>query len=132
MSAALTGGTSVNYLTTSSVYTGTSAINGFGLAANGTAYDARYEATRINANDIRYDFTINGVTRSYTDTVAAAFSFDTFALAKIGNDTTGNGPNFQQSSTFTFSSFDVAVVPEPSGIMLIGCSAVGFLLRRRR
>ncbi len=127
------GGTSPNYVTTTSVYDDPpNNINGFGLLANGTAYDARYEATRINATDVRYDFTINGRTRSFTDTGADAFSYDTFALAKIGNDITGNGPDFQQSSTFTFSSFAVAVVPEPSGIMLIGCSAVGFLLRRRR
>lgn len=128
---ALAGGANANYLTTSGVYGGANIINGFGLAADGTAYDASYAATRLNADDIRIDFTINGVTRSYTDTAASAFSFDTFALAKIGNDT-ANGGNFQQSSTFTFSSFDVAIVPEPSGFMLIGCSAIGLLLRRRR
>ena len=122
---------SSDYVTSSSAYFGANNINGLELMANGTAYDARYEATRINATDIRYDFTINGRTRSFTDTGADAFSYDTFALAKIGNDV-ANGGIFQQSSTFTFSSFDVAVVPEPSGIMLIGFSAAGFILRRRR
>ncbi len=120
-------GNSVNYLTTSSVYGGANNINGFGLSASGTAYDASYSVSRIAASETRVDFTINGITRSFTDTGTTPGAYNTFTFAKIGD----TAP-FMESSTFTLSSFDVAVVPEPSAFGLIGCSALGLLLRRKR
>ena len=68
------------------MYGSANIINGFGLVADGTAYDGSYAATRLNANDLRIDFTINGVTRSYTDT-AQRVQLRYLRAAKIGNDT---------------------------------------------
>jgi len=119
-------GTSPNYVTTSGVYGGANTFTGFGLTANGTAYDASYSVTRTTATANRVDFTINGITRSWTDNTAAAFNFDTFVIAKIGDDPAV----FNTASTITLNSF--VVVPEPSGIALLGCSAIGLILRRRR
>ena len=121
----IAGGTSANYVTTSSVYGGGNSFNGFGLNANGTAYDASYSVTRTTATANRVDFTIGGFTRSWTDASAAAFNFDTFVIAKIGD-----GGIFNTVSTITLNSF--VVVPEPSGLALLGCSAIGLILRRRR
>ena len=124
---ALAGGTSINYLTTGAVYGNGAGFTGFGLTANGTAYDASYSVTRTTATANRVDFTIGGFTRSWTDASAAAFNFDTFVIAKIGD-----GGTFNTASTITLNSFSFDVVPEPSGLALLGCSAIGLILRRRR
>jgi hypothetical protein len=126
------GGSSVNYLTTSGGIWDQSAqnFNGFGLNADGsTSYPMTLSVTRTNATDAVVDLTINGVTRTYTDTGDGVFSFDTFALAKISDQAP-----FTEASTFRFSSFSVQVVPipEPTTAALCGAAATGLLLRRRR
>lgn len=112
-----------NYVTISSVYGTATNFNRFGLVADGTTYGASYAVTRLNSTDNRVDFTLNGITRSYTQTNAAGFSFDTFTIGEVVAN---------NSLTITLSSFDVAVIPEPSGFLLLGCSAIGLLVRRRR